>query len=321
MAYPISASMGSTVRSRMTSSGDDGAAAGFAPSPGAPGAWAFPPSRRFSPPPSFLDFPLPVDPVAHEGQETAEKKEGDGGQPRHQGQGEEQHCPDEEGAGIIGQGGENIPAQVRLTRRPGDDDACGGGEQQCGNLGDETVTHRQEAVQAQGLFQGESPLEHPDGQSADDVDDGDDKPGDRVSLDELGRAVHGSVEVGLPLDGEPPFPGARLVDEPGVQIGVDGHLFSRHGVQGEPRRHFRHPFRALGDDDELDDHENEEDHTAHDVVSSHHEIAEGADDLPRIAVQQDEPRGGNVEGETEQGDDQEHCGERGEIEGPLGVEG
>ncbi|MPM73481.1 hypothetical protein SDC9_120461 [bioreactor metagenome] len=86
----------------------------------------FPSLTALLPSSRFLNFSFPVDPVAHEGQETGEKKEGDGGQPGHNGQGKEQHGPDEEGAGIIGQGCENIPAQVRLPRRPGDDDAGGG---------------------------------------------------------------------------------------------------------------------------------------------------------------------------------------------------
>ena len=32
--------------------------------------------------------------------------------------------------------------------------------------------------------------------------------------------------------------GLLVIDKPGVQIGVDAHLFSRHGIQREAGRHF-----------------------------------------------------------------------------------
>ena len=46
--------------------------------------------------------------------------------------------------------------------------------------------------------------------------------------------------------------GLALVDDAGVQVGVDGHLPAGHAVQGEPGGHFADPRGALGDHDELD---------------------------------------------------------------------
>ena len=53
-----------------------------------------------------------------------------------------------------------------------------------------------------------------------------------------------------------------LVDEAGVEVGVDGHLLAGHGVEGEPCGDFRDAGGALGDDDELDDDEDREDDKA-----------------------------------------------------------
>ena len=59
--------------------------------------------------------------------------------------------------------------------------------------------------------------------------------------------VHGAVEVGL-LCRSParPLAGLGLVDQPGVQVGVDRHLLAGHGVEGEARAPLRRcAWRAL----------------------------------------------------------------------------
>ena len=49
-----------------------------------------------------------------------------------------------------------------------------------------------------------------------------------------------------------PRPGLALVDEAGVQVGVDGHLLAGHRVQREARGHLSGAHRAVADDQELD---------------------------------------------------------------------
>ncbi len=58
------------------------------------------------------------------------------------------------------------------------------------------------------------------------------------------------------------------------------------------------------DDHVLDGDQHQEDHGADDVVAAHHEIAEGLDHVARgggagVAVEQDQPRGGDVQGQPE----------------------
>jgi len=67
-----------------------------------------------------------------------------------------------------------------------------------------------------------------DPQSADDVDEKDQDARDRVAADELRGAVHGPVEVGLACDVLAAPPRLVLVDQSGVQIGVDRHLLAGH---------------------------------------------------------------------------------------------
>jgi hypothetical protein len=72
-----------------------------------------------------------------------------------------------------------------------------------------------------------------------------------------------------------------LVDDPGVELGIDRHLLAGQGVQGEPRAHLGDAARALGDDDEVDHDQDDEHHRADDVVALDDEVPERLDDLRR----------------------------------------
>ena len=141
----------------------------------------------------------------------------------------------------------------------------------------------------------------------------------------LRGAVHGPVELALPGDLASAPAGLVLVDQAGVEVGVDRHLLARHGVQGEAGGHLGDAAGALGDDHEVDDHQDAEDDEADDVVAAHHEVAEGLDDppggmRPLVAVQQDQAGGGDVERQPEEGGDEEQRGEDAEVELAHGVE-
>ena len=124
---------------------------------------------------------------------------------------------------------------------------------------------------------------------------GDQNAGDGVALGEARGAVHGAVEFGFGGQRFAAALGFGLVDQPGVQIGIDRHLLAGQGIQGEARRHFGDAHRAVVDDDVLNRDQHQEDHRADDVVAAHHEAAEGVDHVARgrgagVAVQQNQAR-------------------------------
>ena len=95
------------------------------------------------------------------------------------------------------------------------------------------------------------------------------------------RTVHGAEEFRLGREVFPPGASFVLVDQPGIEIGVDRHLLTRQGVQRETRRHFRDAHRAMVDDDVLNRDQNQEDHRADNVVATDHEAAERLDHVTR----------------------------------------
>ena len=105
-----------------------------------------------------------------------------------------------------------------------------------------------------------------------DVDEDDQQAGDGIAAHELARAVHGAVEVRLRADLGAPGDGFLLVDDAGVEVGVDGHLLAGHGVQGEPCADLRDAAGALGHDHEIDDDEDREDDDADGVVAADDEL-------------------------------------------------
>ena len=59
-----------------------------------------------------------------------------------------------------------------------------------------------------------------------------------------------------------------LVDQAGGQVGVDRHLLAGHGVEVEARGDFGDAAGALGDDDEVHDHQDREhDDADHEVAA------------------------------------------------------
>ena len=119
-----------------------------------------------------------------------------------------------------------------------------------------------------------------DDDAAEDVDEDDDDAGDGVAADEFGGTVHGSVKIGFLGDICPAFAGFGFVDDSGVEVGVDGHLFAGHGVQGEAGGDFGDTGGAFGDDDKLDDDEDDEDDDADGEGAAGDEVGKGVDDLP-----------------------------------------
>ena len=111
-----------------------------------------------------------------------------------------------------------------------------------------------------------------------------------------------------------------LVDDAGVQVGVDGHLPAGHAVQGEAGGHFADARGALGDHHELDhDDDREDDQPDHDLVAGH-ELAEGLDHAAGrqqpvgAGVGEDQPRRGHVQHQPEQRGGQQQRGKDAELQ-------
>ena len=157
-------------------------------------------------------------------------------------------------------------------------------------------------------------LQDADREAADEVDGDDDDGGDRVALHELRGTVHRTVEVGFFGDLAAAALGLVLVDEAGVEVGVDRHLLTGHRVEGEARRDLGDASGTVRDHDELDHDEDQEDDEADDHRAADDEVAERLDDLARVAVQQHEPGDRHVQREPEQRRDEEVRREDREVE-------
>jgi len=158
-----------------------------------------------------------------------------------------------------------------------------------------------------------------DDDAAEDVDGENDEARDRVAADEFRRAVHGAEEVRFGFQLLPPLARFPLVDEARGKVGIDGHLLSRHRVQGEARRDFGDAAGALRDHDEVHDDQDREDDDADDEVALRDQAPEGLNHLAGgirsfIPMRQDEPRRGEIERHPQHRRDQKHRGKRAEFE-------
>ena len=136
------------------------------------------------------------------------------------------------------------------------------------HLGDDAFADGQQRELLQRLDDREVLLRDTDDEAADRVDRDDDDRGDCVAADELAGTVHRAVEVGGALDVLAALARFGFGDQPGVEIGVDGELFAGHGVQRKAGRDFGDAPGAVGDDDELNDDQDEEDHEADGIVAA-----------------------------------------------------
>jgi hypothetical protein len=90
---------------------------------------------------------------------------------------------------------------------------------------------------------------------AHDVDQQHQEARDRVAAHEFRSAVHGAEEAGFVFQGLAAAPRVLFVDQARGQVGIDRHLFARHGIEVEARRHLGDAAGALGDDHEIHDHQ------------------------------------------------------------------
>src|SRR6185437_12883452 len=198
----------------------------------------------------------------------------------------------------------------------GDQQARGGGHDQRRHLRYQAVADGEQRLGVRRVGEAQALLHDADHHAADDVDHHHEEPGDGVAAHEFRSAVHGAEEAGFVLQRLAALARLLLVDQAGGEVGVDRHLLGRHGVGVEARRHYGDAAGALGDDDEIDDHQDGENDNADDEIAAHHEIAERLDDVSGgggafVAMGENKPRRGEVERQAQHGGDQQYGGKGG----------
>ncbi len=154
-------------------------------------------------------------------------------------------------------------------------------------------------------------LSHTDGEATNQVDDQNQQASDRVTGYEFGSTVHGAEEVRLLREFFAAFLGGFLVNHASIQVSVNRHLFSRHGVQGKTCVHFRHTASTFGHHNEVDDHQNREDDETHHIVAANHKLTEGRHHFASsfvafMAIDQNDTGRRHVQAQTEHGGEQQH---------------
>ncbi len=188
----------------------------------------------------------------------------------------------------------------------------------------QTVTDGQQGINTAGVGESHVVLQDTDQHAADQVDEQNQQTGNRIAAHEFTGTVHGTVELGFLGDFGTAALGFRLIDEAGVEVGVDRHLFAGHRVEGKACAHLGNTAGTLGDNHEVDDHQNREHHDTDDVVATDHHFTEGLNHLARrgvavLTVKHHHPGGSHVQRQTQQRGDQQNGRKHRKIQRPQGV--
>ena len=163
------------------------------------------------------------------------------------------------------------------------------GDHQGGNLRDQAITNTQNGVCLHRLSHAHVALDDANADAADDVDQRDDNARDGIAANKLASTVHRTIKICFLRQLLAPRAGLIFLDETGVQLGVNRHLFARHGVQREPRRHFGNTTGTFGNDHEVNQRENDKHHEADHIIVLHDHFAKFLNDLARLRFAKDEP--------------------------------
>ena len=112
----------------------------------------------------------------------------------------------------------------------GHDDGGCQRQEQSWNLSYQAIANGQQGVNAASLRQRQVVLGHTNGQATHQIDDQNQQAGHRVARHKLRSTVHGAEKVRFLREFFAALFGSFLVNHTRVQIGVDGHLFARHGI-------------------------------------------------------------------------------------------
>ena len=97
-------------------------------------------------------------------------------------------------------------------------------------------------------------------------------------------------------------------------------MLARHGIQCEACCDLRDASRTLGNDNEIHQHQDDEDHQPDNIVAAYDKVTERFDDVAGIAVQKNQARGSHIQREPEQGGHQQKRWKACEIDRILQVE-
>ena len=227
---------------------------------------------------------------------------------RHrQGFGRGKHLPVDLLAHVFGAGG------------TGNHNRRSGGQQQRRQLRHQTVTDGQQGVNLAGVGKGHAVLKDTHGYAADQVNKQDKQTGDGITAHEFTGAVHRAVELGLLGDFLTTQLGLILIDQARVEVSINGHLLTGHGVEGEACAHLGNAPGTFGHNHKVDDHQNGEDHDTNDIIAADHHLAKGLNHLAGrgmavLTVEHDHSGGSHVECQAHQRRDQQNSGEYREIQ-------
>ena len=191
-------------------------------------------------------------------------------------------------------------------------------DQEGGERGEQRVADRQDRERLDRVERRHPVIQRADDHAAEQVQRDDDERRDGVAFDELARAVHRRVEIGLALDARALAARDVGIEQAGVQIRVDRHLLAGHRVEREACAHFRDALRAARDHHELNRDQDREHDESDDDVAAHDELSERgdqrADGARIVTVGEDQPGRADVEREPEQRREQQRRGERRELQ-------
>ena len=184
-------------------------------------------------------------------------------------------------------------------------------DQQPRNLGHQRITHCQQNVTI-GSFAGRQPvLRHTNGKTANDVDDQNQNTSNSVTTHKLASTVHGAKKAGFFLHFHATAFGFCLIDQACIQIGIDGHLLTRHGIQGETCRHLSNTLRTFGNHHKVDHHQDGKHDQTHSKIATNQKVTKGLDHCTgsaraSVTFQQHHTRGGHIQRQTHQRTEQQH---------------
>jgi hypothetical protein len=164
-----------------------------------------------------------------------------------------------------------------------------------------------------GLTDGHA-AHHAQNHATNQVDGSDDQPGYGIPADKLAGAVHSTVKLRLTHQLLPTPACFRFINAAAVQFRINGHLLAWQGVEGKTCCYFRNAIGAFGDHHKLNHHQNQKHYQTNHKVPCHHEVAERIYDRTRLSLQQNLPRGGDVQRQPDKRQQQQHRREHGKIE-------
>ena len=139
---------------------------------------------------------------------------------------EQHHGHHAQYAGVVGKLGQKFLAHLGFGCGAGNDHARRDGNDDGRDGGNQTIADGQQRKGCQRLFPAHAFLDDADEYAADEIDERDEQTGIDVPLHKLARAVHCAVEVRLAAQVVAAGGGFLLVNESGVEVGLDGHLLA-----------------------------------------------------------------------------------------------